>query len=100
MRTMNERGQDEKSLDSSLRDDQTRAEEIEMLRIVAKRQGSVKYFVVDHQLDPKASLSLFTHPDAVYIFSNWTPKRVFSLFTHPDAVYFLVESFPYTDRSL
>lgn len=48
MRMMNERGQDEKSLDSSLRDDQTRAEEIEMLRIVAKRQGSVKYFILQN----------------------------------------------------
>lgn len=46
MRMMNERGQDERSLDSSLRDDQTRAEEIRMLRTVGTRQDSVKFIVL------------------------------------------------------
>lgn len=42
MRMMNERGQAEKSLDSSLKDDQTggRAQEIEALKTVDTKQGS------------------------------------------------------------
>lgn len=48
MRMMNERGQDERSLDSSLRDNQTKAEQIETLRTVATRLGSVKYFVLQN----------------------------------------------------
>lgn len=80
MRMMNERGQDERSLDSSLRDDQTKAEQIKNLRTVATRLGSVTLSCKTYpKLDPKASLSIFTYPDGVY---------------------FLVEFFPYTDSLL